>query len=267
MALGLVYLAFGPSGLGAGLAQEADLLDRAEAAADRGETLVARDLLSRWERESEGSASVEERARGWFLKARLTEDAERAEVLYIRVVIEGSSTRYADDALLRLAQYSFVSGDHSKAIEYLGKLRRDYPTSEHGPDALLWIARTASAQGDGQRACQAAEQGLKEVAPIDTALARALAEARRDCGGVAGRYTVQVAALHDALAAQRLAQDLLDQDYTAWILNATPSDPLYRVRVGRSLTEEAAQDMLRRLEEAGFSPFLVVERSGQGGGG
>lgn len=247
-------------------AQQRSLLDRVEQFADRGDTREAVRALERWEREFGASASPDERARAWFLAGRLSEDGATAEMHYIRVVIEGSSSRYADDALLRLGQYKFSQGDYGKAIEYLGRLRRDYPTSEHAPTALLWIAQSASASGDAERACSAAEQGLRETPPTDTLLARVFAEAREGCRDTAGRYAVQVAAFKDEEAAQDLARGLLAEGYDAWVLNATPQDPIYRVRIGRGLLRAEAEALLDRLSREGHSAFLVSGSPPIGGG-
>ncbi len=252
----LVYL------LGAALpatSQVGSMLDQVERLADRGESREARQVLARWEREAGGSAAPEEQARGWYLAGRLAGDGAAAELHYLRVVIEGSGSAYADDALLRLGQYKHARGDFAKAIEHLGRLRRDYPTSEHGPAALLWITRAARSLGDAERACSAAEQGLREVAPNDTLLARYFREERVSCREVDRAYTVQVAAFKEELAAQRLARALLSEGYDAWVLSASPNDPLYRVRVGRGLTEAEAQVLIDRMARAGHSPFLVSQ--------
>ncbi len=246
-------------------AQDASLLDQAESRADRGEAQAARQALARWESEFGSSAPLDQQARAWFLQARLSEDGATAELHYLRVVIEGSATRYADDALLRLAQYKYTQGEHSKAVEYLGRLRRDYPTSEHGPTALLWISKAAAALGDAERACEAAEQGLRELPPGDVELERSLREERVVCGEASRTYSVQVAALQDAEAAQNLARVLLGEGFDAWVLNATAQDPLYRVRVGRGLIEAEAQALADRLVRAGYSPFLVSQTGRTGG--
>ncbi len=260
------FLLFGLSGSlmaaclmtpGAVKAQEISLLDRAEQLADRGEVREARQALDRWQREFGDSASLGYIAQAWYLEARLIDDGNTAELLYLRVIIEGSSTQYADDALLRLGQYKYAEENYSKTIEYMGRLRRDYPTSEHGPEALLWIARAARATGDADRACAAADQGLQELAPTDTVLERSLSEERADCRATERTFTVQVAAFKDEVAAQNLARELLMGGYDAWVLNATSSDPLYRVRVGRGLIHTEAQSLLERLTRAGYAPFLV----------
>ena len=247
-------------------AQESSLLDEVERLADRGEVQEARQALVRWQSDYGESAPLDQRARAWFLSGRLADDAPSAELEYLRVIIEGSTTPYADDALLRLAQYKFAQGEYGKAIEYLGRLRRDFPTSEHAAAGLLWISKSARAMGDVERACGAAEQGLREVSPVDTALDRSLSEERETCRVAPRSYTVQVAALKDEVAAQSLARELLSGGFDAWILNATPQDPLYRVRVGRDLVEGEAQALIERLSRAGYSPFLVSQARSAGGG-
>ncbi len=245
--------------------QEASLLDQAESLADRGEAREALQALARWESDFGESAPLEERARAWFLAGRLTEGGEEAELHYLRVIIEGSTTRYADDALLRLGQYKYAQSEYTKVVEYLGRLRRDYPTSEHGPEALLWVARASRQLGDADRACSAAAQGLMEISPADTLLERSFREEQAGCNELERTYTVQVAAFRDEQAAQNLARELLIDGYDAWVLSATPGDPIYRVRVGRGLIEAEADALIERLSDAGHSPFLVVQPERSGG--
>jgi tetratricopeptide (TPR) repeat protein len=255
----VVLWAVGLLWAGPGGAQQAALLEQAERMADRGEVREARQTLARWESDFGGSAPVEQRARAWFLAGRLAEEGEEAELHYLRVIVEGSSTTYADDALLRLAQFKYAQEEYAKVVEYLGRLRRDYPTSEHGPEALLWLSRATRQLGDLQRACAAAEQGLVELAPGDTLLQRSLREERQACGAAERTYTVQVAAFQDEGAAQNLARELLIEGFDAWVLAASPNDPIYRVRVGRGLLEPEAQALLERLTRVGHSPFLVSQ--------
>ncbi len=247
------------------MAQQESLLDQAERLADRGELREALQALARWQSDFGGSAPLDQRARAWFLEGRLAEEGEEAELSYLRVIIEGSTTPYADDALLRLAQYKYAEGEFAKVVEYLGRLRRDYPSSEHGPEALLWISRAAREMGDSHRACAAAEQGLAELAPADTLLESSFREVQSACGSAERTYTVQVAAFRDEAAAQNLARELLIAGYDAWVLSTDGDDPIYRVRVGRGLLEAEAQALIERLVEEGHSPFLVSQPERIGG--
>ena len=241
-------------------------LDQVERLVESGAATEARGALERWEREFGAEAGPEERVRAWYLAGRLAEAGAEAELYYLKVAIEGSSSSYADDGLLLLAQYQFARGEHVRGIDYLSRLRRDYPTSEHAAAALLWIARGARALGDEERACVAAEQGLREVMPGDTAASRGLAAARAPCDAAAGGYSVQVAALSDGEAAQNLSRQLFAQGYDAWVLGPEQGEGLYRVRVGRGLATPTAQTLVERLVAVGYSPFLVSDRSTPGGG-
>jgi len=132
-------------------AQETTLLDQAERLAAGGETQEARQALARWEREFGESAPPALRARAWFLAGRLSEEGAEAELHYLRVIIEGSSTEYADDALLRLAQYKYARGEYGRVVEYLGRLRRDYPTSGSARGAGRLPGSCADLHGAGSR--------------------------------------------------------------------------------------------------------------------
>ncbi len=248
----------------AGMAQNVELLDRVERLTDEGEARAARQALARWEGEFGSTAPLAQRSKAWYLAGRLAEEGAEAELNYLRVVIDGSNSLYADDALLRLGQYKYAQAEYARAVEYLGRLRRDYPTSELASEALLWISKSAGALGDAERACAAAEQGLRELPPDDTLLERSFREEQASCGATARRYTVQVAAFKEVAAAQNLARGLLGGGYDAWVLNATSRDPLYRVRVGRSLIEAEAQALADRLARAGHSPFLVSQPARRG---
>ncbi|NIO31600.1 MAG: hypothetical protein GTN75_07365 [Gemmatimonadetes bacterium] len=250
---------------GLALAQQDSLLDQAERLANRGEVREARQALARWESDFGESAPLDQRARAWFLAGRLAEKGDEAELSYLRVIVEGSTTPYADDALLRLAQYKHAEGEFAKVVDYLGRLRRDYPTSEHGPEALLWISRAAREMGDVHRACAAAEQGMAELAPGDTLLERSFREVQSACGSAERTFTVQVAAFRGEAAAQNLARELLIAGYDAWVLSSNGDDPIYRVRVGRGLLEAEAQALIERLVGEGHSPFLVSQPERIGG--
>ncbi|MGH7545452.1 MAG: tetratricopeptide repeat protein, partial [Gemmatimonadota bacterium] len=92
-------------------AQEPALLVRAERALQEGRTAEARELLTRWRTEAGDSAAGAEEALGWYLSGRLALDAAEAELYYLRVLLDASDSRFADDALLRLAQYQLALGN------------------------------------------------------------------------------------------------------------------------------------------------------------
>ena len=245
-------------------AQEPGPLERAERALQEGRTTEARELLTRWRTESGDSASAQDQARGWYLSGRLALDAAEAELYYLRVLLDASDSPYADDALLRLAQYQLALGNTERAESYLRQLRRDYPTSELGAASLLWMSHAKRQAGDFAAACDAANQGLNELAPGEANLRAELVVALQRCREPArpptaeAGYSVQVAALSTEDGARALSERLRQAGFDAWV-QPPGTGRLHRVRVGRGLSEADAQRLAHQLVAAGYTAFLVSE--------
>lgn len=240
-------------------------LERAERALAAGRTVEAREILSRWREEVADSVAEADRARGWYLSGRLALDAAEAELYYLRVVFDASDSPYADDALLRLAQYHLALGDPARAEDYLLRLRREYPASDLGAEALLWLSHAKRQASDFDAACGAANQGLNELQRGDANLRAALTEALTRCrepsrpaAARKGGYSVQVAALSTGEAAQALAERLREAGFDAWV-QPPGGGALHRVRVGRGLSEADAQRLAQQLTAGGYAAFLVAE--------
>ena len=59
----------------------------------------------------------------------LAADPQTVQTNLQRVVIEYGQSPWADDALLRLAQFYWAQGDPASAVQAVERLRRDYPAS------------------------------------------------------------------------------------------------------------------------------------------
>lgn len=81
-----------------------------------------------------------------------------------RVAIEFSTSRWADDALLQLAQLGFASGNAAQALTFAQRLRGDYPGSELRAPAALWAGRAAFETGDPATACALLDSARAESA-------------------------------------------------------------------------------------------------------
>lgn len=75
------------------------------------------------------------------------------------------------------------------------------------------------------------------------------------------RYQVQVNAMAEKVRAEQLVRDLKASGFNAYISPGTVSGrTLYRVRIGKYPTEEAARQTIVRLREQGFpKAFLAAE--------
>ena len=66
-----------------------------------------------------------------FLEGVLTENGQKAVVVYQKVVIEHPNSKYADAALYRIYSYYYALGLYESATEKLNKLSTDYPKSPY----------------------------------------------------------------------------------------------------------------------------------------
>jgi cell division septation protein DedD len=87
-------------------------------------------------------------------------DANEMRRTLQRVAVEYSSSSWADDALLRLVQLDYASGNLPGAARNLERLRQDYPGSTLLPQAAYWAARTYFDQKNPELACRWIADGI-----------------------------------------------------------------------------------------------------------
>ena len=83
----------------------------------------------------------------------LAADPQTVQTNLQRVVIEYGHSAWADDALLRLAQFYWAQGDPASAVQSVERLRRDYPTSPLLPRADLVAAQAYFNLNDEASGC------------------------------------------------------------------------------------------------------------------
>jgi hypothetical protein len=88
-----------------------------------------------------------------YWRARIAATGDSAERDLRRVAIEYPTSRWADDALLQLAQLAMAAGNPVSAFALAQRLRSDYPDSDLRPRAALWSGRAAFDLGDARGAC------------------------------------------------------------------------------------------------------------------
>ncbi len=95
-----------------------------------------------------------------YTQAMVASDANEMRRTLQRVAVEYSSSSWADDALLRLVQLDYASGNLPGAARNLERLRQDYPGSALLPQAAYWAARTYFDQKNPELACRWIAEGL-----------------------------------------------------------------------------------------------------------
>jgi DNA polymerase III subunit delta len=104
-----------------------------------------------------------------YTQAMVASDAAEMRRQLQRVAVEYSSSNWADDALLRLVQLDYASGNLDGAARNLERIRQDYPGSTLLPQTAYWAARTYFDRKNPELACRwiadgiAASQGNVEL--------------------------------------------------------------------------------------------------------
>ncbi len=94
-----------------------------------------------------------------YTQAMVASDAADMRRQLQRVAVEYSTSSWADDALLRLVQLDYASGNLDGAARNLERIRLDYPGSSLLPQASYWAARTYFDQKKPELACRWIAEG------------------------------------------------------------------------------------------------------------
>jgi cell division septation protein DedD len=114
-------------------------LDRVEEFVRVGRTEDARTVLQEWWSAERADAPQRDQQRGLWLRGRLTPDPTLADLDFQRLVVLYPSSPYAPQALLRLAQSAHAHGDGAAAERHVASIARDYPASPARADAEAWL--------------------------------------------------------------------------------------------------------------------------------
>ena len=195
-------------------------------------------------------------------------NADTALTYFRRVSIEYTQSSWAAPALVRLAQFAYAARDFSTANVSAERVLRDYPVTPVRAQAAYWAGRARLELNELAAACLLMQQAVEEAGTdVETAnrarfylqRCRGVAAAPAESTGTAATYTVQVAAVRAAAAADDLMRRLTQYGYQARAVREP--DGLLKVRVGpypsRTEAQRAAATLKTRL---GGSPFVVEER-------
>lgn len=209
-----------------------------------------------------------------FAAGLVAESPDSATSYFRRLSIEYSRTDWADESLLRMAQLAYAGGDLSAAARFSERILLDYPFSDKLAQAAYWAGRSRMELGDRERGCEQLRRA-SETAGDDVELGNRVAFHLQRCTateqaqdsvsptGPAGTgsivYTVQVAAMQSASAADDLMRRLHQSGFESHVLRDT--DGLLKVRVGRFPNRADAERLVARVRRAvGGRPFVVEER-------
>lgn len=228
-----------------------------------------------------------------FATALISPTAQEMQRTLQRVVVEHSLSRWADDALLKLAQLEYASGNLPGTVRQLDRIRTDFPRSDVMGLAAFWAARAHFDLRDERAACRWIGTGLAATPAGATDVRAQLDAFARRCpgellaaGAIAAPPRQAVAsppppspAQVDTSAARpapadtiRLApQEPVSAAPTPVPVTQAPNDqaaaspaapqetPAFRIQVVAAATQAAADAAIARLERLGFSARIARE--------
>ncbi|MGH7547279.1 MAG: SPOR domain-containing protein [Gemmatimonadales bacterium] len=214
-----------------------------------------------------------------FTAGRIAANATTAATNLQRVVIEYGRSVWADSALVLLTQLYFAQGDPAATVQAAERLRRDYPDSPLKARADFWGARGYFDLRDDARGCGLIRDALdgaggdvefqnqvsfyaarctRVTSTITVGPAGDSLPPTGEGAGSAKIYAVQVLAVKSAAQVDEMLTRLKVMGFDARVVRDTSG--LFKVRVGRYPTREAAQQGQRRVKtRLGGQPFVVEE--------
>jgi len=198
-----------------------------------------------------------------FWRGRLATSGDSAVRDLRRVAIEYSTSRWADQALLQLAQLAMAASKPAEALEDARRIRSDYPESALGARAAMWAGRAALELGDPATACALLDSATSEAAG-DVELVNQIAYHRSRCpASLAGapRGQAPPAARADTAAVARA--DTARRAAPAAAPLAPPAPPTrFEVQVTATRSSRAARATLERVRKTGMSARIVTGADG-----
>jgi len=173
-----------------------------------------------------------------------------------------------------MAELAYAGGELGAAARLAERILLDYPFSANQAKAAYWAGRSRVELGESDVGCahlRRAQQSAANDVELgnragyylqrcgDSAVEPDSAQRSRQTGAGPVVYTVQVAAVQSAAAADELMQTLHRAGYDAHVVR--DADGLLKIRVGRFPRRADAQDLIAPLRRAvGGQPFVVEER-------
>ena len=118
-----------------------------------------------------------------FATALVSPTAQEMQRNLQRVVVEHALSRWADDALLKLAQLEYASGNLPGTVRQLDRIRSDFPRSDVMGLAAFWAARAHFDLRDERSACRWIGTGLAATPAAATDVRAQLDAFARRCPG------------------------------------------------------------------------------------
>jgi hypothetical protein len=208
-----------------------------------------------------GNAYVE----ALYWRGRLATSGDSAESDLRHVALDYSTSRWADHALLQLAQLAMAAGNPTGALQLAQRLRGDYPGSALRSRAALWGGRAAVDLGDPVAACALLDSARAEGGD-EVEFGNQVAFYRSRCTAVlrqprAPSDTTGPAGV-DTARRQAAALTPARPESVATPAAPPPHAPQFEVQVAATRSRSLAQSVAHRVELSGERTRVVTGTDG-----
>ena len=254
-----------------------------EGRGQEGRGIIARELAAA----PEGSPRYVE---ALYWRAALAATAADAERDYKRIIIEFPVSRRSESALVGLAQLELARGDRAQAMQHLERVVREHPSGPSRARASFWMARVHFDEGNFPRACARLDDSRRHTPTDAVEMQNQLGYYAQRCEGVdttvvvratpaestramparpgsvatqplargATAYTVQIGAFASRGDADAKHRQLSAQGHGTRVVKV---GALWRVRMGRYATRDAAATVARSLRSKKIDAFVTEAES------
>lgn len=199
-----------------------------------------------------------------YWRGRLATSGDSAESDLRHVALDYSNSKWADHALLQLAQLAMAAGNPTGALQLAQRLRSDYPGSALRSRAALWGGRAAFDLGDPVAACALLDSARTEGGD-DIEFGNQVAFYRSRCTAalLQPHPATDTAALQGADTSRRpAAAPAPARPESVTAPAATPRAPQFEVQVAATRSKSEAQSISHRVERSGERSRIVTGADG-----
>jgi cell division septation protein DedD len=209
-----------------------------------------------------------------YTQAMIASEASDMRRQLQRVAVEYSASSWADDALLRLVQLDYASGNLDGAGRNLERIRLDYPGSPLIAQAAYWGARTYFDQKKPEVACRWVAEGLTSSSG-NIELQNQLRYLNQRCSQFAASPSAELqrvdtqAAVTPGIDSQQIIPVVPTDTTPPGTISldsarvstpvAKPAATRYRIQITAVRSQSTAQSLATQLKSKGFTPITVEE--------
>ncbi len=178
-------------------------------------------------------------------------DYQKAESIYLEILKSQPRSKLKPAVYYRLSQLGKRTANSQKELEYLAKLKSEFPRSPEVLSNKEFLPGNGNIPVILNAPAPAVKPDLNTSAPVAKS-----AEPVEEI--ISGGYSVQVGAFSSLDNARSLTLKLRAQGYSSYIAKAVSvNKDIYKVRVGGFSSNQEAQDAEKKLKAIGYPTKII----------